>query len=138
MSVNLLTNEVKDRAGVEVEFEHQSSEGRTHIFQKKGMSPSCPTTLKIAHQVNGSGQSAVRRSNTRVDVGFTGKSGKPCMCSAYKVLVVPEGELDDLNVVKDASAMLDSFCCTTGAATTVLFDGSGNGDSALINGTIMD
>jgi hypothetical protein len=57
-------------------------------------------------------------------------------CSAYKVVVIPKGELDDLDDVKDVSAMLDSFCSTTGAGTTVLFDGSGNGDSALINATL--
>lgn len=136
LPTDLLTNEVKDRSGVEVEFEHLTLEGRTHIFKKKGAAPNLPTTLKIAHQVSGAGVEAVRRSQVRVDVACTGVSGKPRMASVYKVFVIPEGDISDLNTVKDASAMLDSFCATTGAGTTVLFDGSGNGDSAGINGTV--
>jgi hypothetical protein len=31
-------------------------------------------------------------------------------------------------------AELMSFCATTGAATTVLFDGTGNGAATLLNG----
>lgn len=136
LPTSLLTNEVKDKAGAEVEFEHLSLEGRVHIYRKKADVPSNPTILKVAHQETGTGVSRVRRSQVRVDLGFTGKSGKPCVSSCYKVFVVPEGELDNYDVIKDASAMLDSFCCTTGAAAAVLFDGSGNGDSAGINGTV--
>lgn len=136
LPTTLLTNEVKDRAGVEVEFEHYSLEGRTHIYAKKGGNPSLPCILKVAHQETGAGLSAVQRSQCRIDLDVVGKSGKTVRVSAYKVVVVPKGELDDLDDVKDASAMLDSFLCTTGAGTTVLFDGSGNGDSALINATL--
>jgi hypothetical protein len=136
LPTTLLTNEVKDRAGVEVEFEHYSLEGRTHIYARKGGNPSLPCILKVAHQEAGSGLGATQRSQCRVDMDVVGKSGKTVRCSAYKVVVIPKGELDDLDDVKDVSAMLDSFCSTTGAGTTVLFDGSGNGDSALINATL--
>lgn len=136
LPTSLLTNEVKDRAGAEVEFEHFTLEGRTHVYTQKGANPSLPCFLKIAHQETGSGVGATRRSVCRIDKTVLGKSGKPVVVSAYKNVVAPIGELNDLNAVADTSAMLDSFCATTGAATTVLFDGTGNGDSALINGTV--
>lgn len=136
LPTSLLTNEVKDRAGVEVEFEHWSLEGRTHIYTRKGGNPSLLNQLKIAHSETGKGFGLVRRSLNRVDLTVVGKSGKPVVISMYKNAVVPLGELDDLNAVTDCLAMLNSFCCTTGAATAVLFDGSGNGDSTLINGTV--
>lgn len=136
LPTSLLTNEVKDRSGTEIEFEYRSKEGRTMLYRKKNDNPANGTFLKVSHLENGSGFGRVRRSRVGVDVGFTGKSGKPCVAQCYKIFVVPEGELEDYNVISDASAMLDSFCATTGAATTVLFDGSGNGDSAGINGTL--
>lgn len=135
LPLHLNTNEVKDKTGTEVEMLHWSNEGRVHIYHMSGEKPSEPAVLKVQHQESGTGFDAVRRSNARVDKSFVGKSGKVAVASAYKVVVVPIGELDTLDVVKDVSAMLDSFCATTGAATAVLFDGSGTGDSALIYGT---
>lgn len=135
LPTNLTTNEVKDRAGVEVEFNRFDTQGRTTIFAVANEVPSAPHRLKVAHQETGSGQTMTRRSLVRVDKVVTGKSGKPCTISMYKVGVIPVGELDDLNAVKDVSAELDSFCTTTGAGTTVLFDGSGSGSAAIINGT---
>lgn len=136
LPTDLLTNEVKDRAGAEVEFEHLSLDGREHLYKKKGAAPNQPVILRIAHQVNGTGIEAVRRSVVRVDATLTGASGKPRNMFVQKTWSIPEGDLADLNLAKDLSAMIDSFCATTGAATTVLFDGSGSGDSAGINGTV--
>lgn len=135
LPTNLNTNEVKDRAGVEVEFLRFSSEGRVTIFAASGEVPSLPHRLKVSHVENGTGFAAVRRSLARVDKSFVGKSGKVAVCSSYKIDVVPIGELDNLDIVKDVSAELDSFCATDGTTTTVKFDGSGTGSSALINGT---
>lgn len=136
LSTDLLTNEVKNRAGTEIEFVHRSLEGRTHEYAQSGAAPNLPVSLKIAHSVTGVGIEAVRRSVVRIDKAVIGASAKKRTISGYKVIVAPEGDIADLNDVKDVSAMLDSFCSTTGAGTTVLFDGSGNGDSALINGTV--
>lgn len=136
LPTSLLTNEVKDRAGTEVEFEHRKLEGREHIYIRKGGSPSLPTFLKVGHQETGTGSGAMQRSRVGIDMDVVGKSGKTCKISVYKTWVIPTGELDDLDDVKDASAMLDSFNCTTGAATAVLFDGTGNGNSAGINATL--
>lgn len=134
LPTTLNTNEVKDRAGTEVEFVRLLNEGRQLVFAQLNESPSLQHRITINHSESGVGSAMLRRSVVRVDKAFVGKSGKVCKASSYKVDVIPVGELDDLNVVKDVSAELNSFCCTTGAATTVLFDGSGNGDSALITG----
>lgn len=136
LPVDLITNEVKDRTGAEVEFLHFSNEARTHIYQLKGTNPSLPGYLTIKHEEVGTGADRVRRSLVRVDLQELGVSGKARKASSYKVDVIPVGDVNDLDLAKDASAMLNSFCATTGAATTVLFDGSGNGDYAAINGTL--
>jgi hypothetical protein len=136
LPTDLTTNEVKDRAGTEVEFLHRSLEGRVHEYVKSGAAPNLQVSLKIAHSVTGVGIEAVRRSVCRFDLPIIGVSLKRRLISVYKVVVVPEGDIANLNDVKDASAYLDSFCATTGAATTVLFDGSGNGSYALNNGTV--
>lgn len=136
LPTNLNTNEVKDRAGVEIEFNRYESEGRQLIFAASNEVPSAPHRLKVAHQETGSGLTAVRRSAVIIDKTVTGKSGKPVVIRMQKTGVIPVGELDNLDAVKDVSAELDSFCATTGAGTTVLFDGSGNGSSAVINGSM--
>jgi hypothetical protein len=136
LSNTLVTNEVKNAAGTEVEFGHWEQEARSHIYQQVGETPSLPHRLKISHQESGTFRGMVRRSVVRIDKTVTGASGAPVTISAYKVLVVPVGELANLTEVSNVSAELDSFCCTTGAATAVLFDGTGNGDSCLINGSL--
>jgi hypothetical protein len=134
LSNTLNTNEVKNAAGTEVEFQHLSQEGRTRIFAQIGESPSLLHRIKVSHQETGSGTDRVRRSLTRVDKYVTGISGKQVPISFYKVAVIPVGELSAMTEANNVSAELDSFCCTTGAGTTVLFDGSGNGDSCLLSG----
>lgn len=136
LPTNLNTNEVKNSAGTEVEFTRYSSEGRTLIFAKASEVPSEPHRLKISHQETGTGSSAVRRSLCRIDMTVPGLSGKNVVVSAYAVLVIPIGELGNLVDPTNAMAELNSFLSTTGAGTTVLFDGSGSGTSALINGTM--
>lgn len=132
---DLLTNEVKDRAGVEVEFNYFSRDLREMIYTRKGVAPSLECFLKVKHQDVGTGSATVQRSLVRVDGAFVGKSGKLCVASVYKNAVIPKGELDDLNFILDLNAMLNSFCALTGAGTTLLFDGSGTGDYALTHGT---
>jgi hypothetical protein len=136
LSNTLNTNEVKNAAGTEVEFQHLSQEGRMRIFAQVGESPSLQHRIKVSHQETGANTERVRRSVVRVDKYVTGASGKMVPISFYKVAVIPVGELSNLTEVANVSAELDSFCATTGAATTVLFDGTGNGDSCLLNGSL--
>jgi len=56
--------------------------------------------------------------------------------SAYVVVDAPVGNLLATTEVVNVLANLQSLLSTTGAATTVLLDGTGNGASALINGTL--
>lgn len=136
LAATLNTNEVKNAAGTEIEFGSWDSEGRSRIFAVINEPPNLEHRLSVKHAESGSGSDEVRRSVARVDKTVTGVSGKPRVISAYKVVVIPTGDIANYDEVKNVSAELDSFLCTTGAGTTVLFDGSGNGDSALINGTL--
>jgi len=56
--------------------------------------------------------------------------------SAYVVVDLPVGAMSANTESKHVLANLLSFCATTGAATTVLFDCTGNGAAALIDGSL--
>lgn len=135
LPVNLTTNEVKNSAGTEVEFLRQSSPGTELKYRASGAAPNRDHDLKIAHSNTGSGIEEVRRSRVRFDKEVTGASGAVRTISMYQVAVIPVGDLADMTEAKNVQAELMSFCATTGAGTTVLFDCSGYGADALINGT---
>lgn len=134
----LNTNEIKDSAGVEIEFSRVLQSGRETVFAKIGETPSLPYRLTVKHQESGSGIRKRRRSVVRFDK--TVMSGVdatvPVTVSAYLVLDTPVGALtsnaDPTNVI----ANILSLCATTGAATTVLFDGTGNGAKTLLQGDL--
>lgn len=134
----LNTNEIKDSTGTEVEFSRLVQSGRETVFAKVSETPSLPYRLTVKHQETGSGIRKRRRSLIRFDK--TVMSGVdttlPVTVSAYMVLDTPVGALtantDPTNVI----ANLLSLIATTGAATTVLFDGTGNGAKALLNGDL--
>lgn len=133
----LNTNEVKNSAGVEVEFQHLQSSERQHEFALIGEVPNLEHRLKVSHQESGSGFKNRRRSVVRIDKTITGAvSGSPVVVSAYAVIDIPVGEMSSYDEAKNALAELMSFLATTGAATTVLFDCTGNGASCLINGSL--
>lgn len=132
----LNTNEVKDSAGVEVEFTRLSTDARTTEFAQISETPVAPHRLKISHQETGLLANARRRSVVRFDKTVTGSSGKPVKCSAYAVVDLPVGDLATYDEPKKVVAELMSFLATTGAATTVLFDCTGNGANALISGSL--
>jgi len=60
----------------------------------------------------------------------------PVTISAYAVLDAPIGALTANTEFANALAQLMSFLSTTGAATTVLFDCTGNGATALLQGSL--
>lgn len=134
LSNTLNTNEVKDSAGAEVEFSRLSTNGRITEYSKITESPNAPYRLKISHQETGVGSAQRRRSVVRFDKTVTGVSLQPRVVSAYLVLDAPTGDLSASTELTNVIANILSFCATTGAATTVLFDGTGNGASALISG----
>jgi len=131
----LNTNEVKDRAGTEQEFQRLSTNGRSTEFGLITELPYLPHRLKVSHQETGTGAKRRRRSVVRFDktiVGGDGLTTEPI--SAYVVLDSPVGIEADSNAMKDILANLMSFCASTGATTTILFDGTGNGAVTLITG----
>lgn len=134
LSNTLNTNEVKNAAGTEVEFSRLSTSTRATEFQQVAEAPNLPHRLKISHQETGNGITLRRRSLVRIDKTVAGASLTPRVVSAYIVLDAPVGDLAADTEIKNVLAELMSFCATTGAATTVLFDCTGNGASALVAG----
>jgi hypothetical protein len=136
LSNTLNTNEIKNAAGTEVEFQRLSSNERSTEFAQITESPNQPHRLKVSHQESGSGLTKRRRSVVRFDktVASTVDTTKTCVASAYLVLDAPIGALIASTEFTNVIAEVLSFCATTGAATTVLFDCTGNGAAALVSG----
>lgn len=139
LSNTLVTNEIKNSAGAEVEFERLTTgPGRTTVFHQVGESPSLPHRLTISHLESGDGIKMRRRSLVRFDktVMSTVDSTLPVTISAYTVCDAPVGALTATTEITNVLAELNSFLSTTGAGTTVLFDGTGNGTKTLIDGAL--
>lgn len=135
----LNTNEVKNAAGVEVEFTRRSTgPGAVSEFKQTVESPSAPHRLLVSHQESGSGIKLRRRSLVRFNktVISSVDSATPVTVSAYCVLDAPIGALTANTEMTNVLAELMSFLATTGAATTVLFDCSGTGAAALLAGDV--
>jgi len=138
LSNTLNTNEIKDSAGAEVEFSRMSQSGRATEFAKINESPVAPHRIKISHLESGAGIKKRRRSMVRVDKTVPSTLDATVMVtdSAYIIKDTPVGALSTNAEPANTLAELLSFCATTGAGTTVLFDGSGNGAKALLEGSL--
>lgn len=138
LSNTLNTNEVKNSAGAEQEFSHVAQNNRSHEWMLTTESPSLPHRLMVSHQETGSGIKKRRRSVVRVDK--TTMSGVdvtlPITTTAYIVLDHPVGASSTNAEAANVLANLISFVASTGATTTILYDGTGNGASALLNGSV--
>jgi len=137
LSNNLNTNEVRNAAGTEVEFQSYSQDKRERIFAKIGETPALPVRLSVKHQEVGVGFKNRRRSMVRVDITSisTVDSVTPVVSSFYVVGDIPVGALTTIAPAADALAMLLSFVGTNGTST-LLYDGTGTGASALLAGSI--
>jgi len=137
LSNTLVTNEVKDAAAAEVEFERISIGAETTIFKKIVDDVANPIRMSVSHQHVGSGPTRQRRSVLRFDKGVTNSvTGNKGTSSAYVVLVSPEGVIENQNNDKAVLAYLISFLASLGASTTILYDCTGTGAAALINETL--
>lgn len=138
LSTTLVTNEVKNAAGVEIEFERTGGEGRQSVYSARPINYALPNNLSVKHSEVGSGITRRRRSVVRFDktVVSTVDNVTPVTVSVYAVADIPEGALLANTEAANVLAQLNSFLSTTGAATTVLFDGTGNGSQVLLNGTL--
>jgi hypothetical protein len=136
LSNTLNTNEVKNSNGTEVEFSRLSTSGRSTEFAQISESPALPHRLSIQHQETGVGLKQRRRSVIRIDK--TTISGvddvTPITTSAYMVLDIPQGASETTAEAANVIAELISFVASLGASTTILYDGTGNGAKALLEG----
>jgi hypothetical protein len=138
LPTTLNTNEVKNAAGTEQEFQRRQTSGQLVEFSLIGESPSAPHRLKIQHQDVGSGITRRRRSVVRFTKTVAGQvdATKSAEISAYAVVDAPVGQLTAYTAVTDLMANLVSFLASRGVSTTILFDGTGCGAEALINGSL--
>jgi hypothetical protein len=137
LPINLTTNEVKNSAGTEVEFNRlDNGSGRSVLFAQVGESPALHHRIKVSHLETGSGTAARRRSVVRIDKDVTGTSAAPRTISAYMVVDIPIGDIANYTETTNAVAELLSFCASLGASTTILYDCTGYGAAALINGSL--
>jgi hypothetical protein len=135
LSNTLNTNEIKDAAAAEVEFQRIESDARKTVFAKISEAPALPHRITISHSESGSGLNRRRRSVVRVDktVISTVDSVTPVTVSAYEVLDAPVGALAAGTEMTNVVAELGSFVHTN-ATSTFLYDGTGNGSAALLSG----
>lgn len=138
LSNTLVTNEIKNSGGTEVEFGRLSISDRATVFAQVGESPAAPHRLTISHLESGSGMKQRRRSLVRFDKTVTSSvdSVTPVTVSAYAVLDIPVGALTALTEPTNVLAELMSFLASLGASTTILYDGTGNGAASLLNGSV--
>lgn len=138
LSNTLVTNEVKNAAGTEVEFSRLSIGPRSTEFSAVAETPSKPNRLNIQHTETGAGLTRRRRSVVRFDKTDTGQvdTTTTMKASAYIVLDAPIGNMTSNALTADTIAQLLSFCASLGATTTILYDGTGNGAVALLTGGI--
>lgn len=136
LSNTLNTNEIKNSAGTEEEFQRLSQGLRTTEFAKIGETPSLPHRMSLAHQETGVGIKKRRRSVVRFDktVMSTVDATVPVTISAYCVLDHPVGALTANTEPANVMANLNSFLASLGASTTILYDGTGNGSRELLAG----
>lgn len=134
----LNTNEIKNAAGTEVEFTRLRTEGRETVFAQIAETPALEHRLTIKHQETGASTKRRRRSLVRIDKDVVSGYDPTVTVtvSAYMVLDAPVGAMSSIAEATNAIAELISFTATTGAATTVLFDGTGNGSKALLEGSL--
>jgi hypothetical protein len=132
----LNTNEVKNASGAEVEFSRISTNDRSTVYAQITESPSAPHRLSVSHQEVGNGLKRRRRSVIRFDKTVISNVDNvtPVTNSAYIVLDSPVGAQSTNTEMANVLAELLSFCATTGAGTTVRFDGTGNGAVTLLTG----
>lgn len=135
----LITNEIKNSAGTEVEFTRLSTgPGRETVFRQVNESPSLQHRLSIKHVESGTGFNLRRRSLIRFDktVASTVDTTKVVTVSAYAVMDLPVGALLALTEPTNVLAELMSLLASLGASTTILYDGTGSGAVCLLNGDL--
>lgn len=136
LSNTLVTNEVKNAAGTEVQFNRISTADRKTEFAYDSELPGLPNRLIVSHQEIGSGATKRRRSLVSFRKTVAGTDTSPVTTIANLTLDIPIGNLSTFDCPKDVLAQMMSFVASLGATTTILYDCTGNGAVCLINGHI--
>lgn len=133
---SLNTNEIKNSAGTEVEFSRLSVSERSTLYSQISETPSLPHRMTISHLEVGSGIKKRRRSVLRFDKTVISgvDSVTPITHSAYAVIDYAIGGASTAAEMTHVLAELMSFLASLGASTTILYDGTGNGATALLAG----
>jgi len=140
ISDNLNTNQVKNAAGTEIEFELKSRSENRAEWKKTSEVPGLPFRLVVQHQNIGSGVNQRRRSNLSIlklnQGGIDALKSVKTVCSF--TLDIPVGNMPNQNLddAKEVLAAAISMIASTGADTVVKFDGTGTAASALLNETL--
>jgi hypothetical protein len=131
----LNTNEIKDSAGTEYEFTRFGTS--LTDWKKVSELPTFPHRMSIKHQESGTGVTLRRRSVIRFDTTTTGQvdATQVARDSAYIVLDHQIGNHTTNTAAKNVLSFLGSFTFTLGGTSTFLYDGTGNGAVALLDGT---
>lgn len=135
---SLNTNQVKNAAGTEVEFIHKAyaNDGSRRIYASTAEVYNLQHRLAIAHQELGTGADKRRRSMNQVLLELLGVSGVKRKITGTLSLDIPVGDLADQVGSKLVIANLLSFNASLGASTTILYDGTGSGAVALLDGSL--
>jgi len=139
LPLNLTTNEVKNASGTEVEFLHfDLLPSRKKVYALSGEAPNLRHRLSVEHSETGAGKNRRRRSKVGVDIESLSAVDSTTIVTtrAYTVVDSPVGAMTTTAILQTAVAELVSFIATTGAGTTVLYDGTGTGAVALIQGSL--
>lgn len=137
ISNTLNTNEIKNSAGTEQEFEHlRFPDGRSREFKLITEAPARPHRLFISHEEFGTGIKRRRRSQFRTSkvVMSDVDASLPVQPLVYTVVDFPVGALTTDAELKNVLANHISALASTGADTVVKFDCTGTFAKELING----
>jgi len=138
LPTTLNTNEVKNAAGTEVEFSRRRTAETLVEFAASTEVPSKPHRITVSQQETGEGSSRRRRTLVRIDKSFAGEVDTTNIVkgSAYIVSDFPVGAMNTTTEFANVLAELLSLSASQGASTTILYDGTGYGAAACINGTL--
>jgi hypothetical protein len=138
LSESLTTNEIKKSDGTEVEFRHQSwGEGmRKRTYAAVLEAYNYLHRFWVSHQEISSGIERRRRSAVQFSKEVAGVSGTTRKIVWTLSGDIPVGDLASNDEAENVLAELLSFVASTGSTTTILYDCSGNGAKALIDGSL--
>lgn len=130
----LVTNEIKNAAGTEVEFQRISQSARSTEFAVITEAPNLPNRLFISHEEIGTGVDLRRRSLISFRKSVAGVSGETRKTTLNLSIDIPVGDIANTDEPKAVLAYMMSFVASLGANTTILYDGSGNGAQTVLTG----